>query len=297
MEAVRSPDGRRRLLGRGDLRPGRGDSDSSRAPCPAERSSSRRRRSRSWSGARRGCGAAKVPIVPEEVARVNGIEIAYERMGDPADPPLLLVMGLGMQLIHWDRESVRHARRPRLPRDPLRQPRRRPLDQDRRAGAPTSAARCSACTSRALPARRHGRRRRRAARPPRHPGRPRRRGVDGRHDRPDAGDPAPGAGASPDVDHVDHRESGAGPPEAARVERPGAPRPAAEGRLHRPFRARVQDDRVARVRVRRGAHPRRWPPRPTSATTTPRAPAASWRRSWRRAIAPPSCTRSGCRPP
>jgi pimeloyl-ACP methyl ester carboxylesterase len=42
--------------------------------------------------------------VPEEVARVNGIEIAYERMGDASNPPLLLVMGLGMQLIHWDRE-------------------------------------------------------------------------------------------------------------------------------------------------------------------------------------------------
>jgi pimeloyl-ACP methyl ester carboxylesterase len=42
--------------------------------------------------------------VPEEIARVNGMEIAYERMGDPSNPPLLLVMGLGMQLIHWDRE-------------------------------------------------------------------------------------------------------------------------------------------------------------------------------------------------
>jgi pimeloyl-ACP methyl ester carboxylesterase len=42
--------------------------------------------------------------VPEEVARVNGLEIAYERMGDPSNPPLLLVMGLGMQLIHWDLE-------------------------------------------------------------------------------------------------------------------------------------------------------------------------------------------------
>jgi pimeloyl-ACP methyl ester carboxylesterase len=32
------------------------------------------------------------------------MEIAYERMGDPSNPPLLLVMGLGMQLIHWDLE-------------------------------------------------------------------------------------------------------------------------------------------------------------------------------------------------
>jgi len=34
----------------------------------------------------------------------NGIEIAYETMGDPSDPPLLLVMGLGAQLISWDDE-------------------------------------------------------------------------------------------------------------------------------------------------------------------------------------------------
>jgi pimeloyl-ACP methyl ester carboxylesterase len=36
-------------------------------------------------------------------ANVNGIEIAYETLGDASDQPLLLVMGLGMQLIHWDR--------------------------------------------------------------------------------------------------------------------------------------------------------------------------------------------------
>ncbi|MGH2824171.1 MAG: alpha/beta fold hydrolase, partial [Thermoleophilaceae bacterium] len=40
----------------------------------------------------------------EQRAPANGIEIVYETIGDPSDPPLLLVMGLGMQLIHWDRE-------------------------------------------------------------------------------------------------------------------------------------------------------------------------------------------------
>jgi pimeloyl-ACP methyl ester carboxylesterase len=40
----------------------------------------------------------------EERAAVNGIEIVYETIGDPSKPPLLLVMGLGMQLIHWDPE-------------------------------------------------------------------------------------------------------------------------------------------------------------------------------------------------
>jgi len=40
----------------------------------------------------------------EERAQVNGIEIAYETIGDPSLPALLLVMGLGTQMIHWDRE-------------------------------------------------------------------------------------------------------------------------------------------------------------------------------------------------
>jgi pimeloyl-ACP methyl ester carboxylesterase len=42
--------------------------------------------------------------MPEERAPANGIEIVYDTIGDPSDPPLLLVMGLGMQLIHWDDE-------------------------------------------------------------------------------------------------------------------------------------------------------------------------------------------------
>jgi pimeloyl-ACP methyl ester carboxylesterase len=35
-------------------------------------------------------------------ANVGPVELVYETIGDPSDPPLLLVMGLGMQLIHWD---------------------------------------------------------------------------------------------------------------------------------------------------------------------------------------------------
>lgn len=38
----------------------------------------------------------------EGIARVGDIELCYETIGDPADRPLLLIMGLGMQLIHWD---------------------------------------------------------------------------------------------------------------------------------------------------------------------------------------------------
>ena len=37
-------------------------------------------------------------------ASANGIEIEYEELGDPEGPPLLLVMGLGAQMIVWDDE-------------------------------------------------------------------------------------------------------------------------------------------------------------------------------------------------
>lgn len=36
----------------------------------------------------------------------NGIELEYDTAGDPADPTILLVMGLGAQLIAWDDDLV-----------------------------------------------------------------------------------------------------------------------------------------------------------------------------------------------
>ena len=36
----------------------------------------------------------------------NGIKIEYETHGDPAHPPMLLIMGLGMQLTRWPQELV-----------------------------------------------------------------------------------------------------------------------------------------------------------------------------------------------
>jgi pimeloyl-ACP methyl ester carboxylesterase len=42
---------------------------------------------------------------PEEcLAPVNGIEIAYEELGDPDGEPLVLIMGLATQMIFWDVE-------------------------------------------------------------------------------------------------------------------------------------------------------------------------------------------------
>jgi pimeloyl-ACP methyl ester carboxylesterase len=40
----------------------------------------------------------------EKFAKCNGIEIAYDTFGDHASPPVLLIMGLGTQMIHWEEE-------------------------------------------------------------------------------------------------------------------------------------------------------------------------------------------------
>jgi pimeloyl-ACP methyl ester carboxylesterase len=37
-----------------------------------------------------------------QLARANGIDICYEIFGDPAAEPLLLIMGLGAQMVIWD---------------------------------------------------------------------------------------------------------------------------------------------------------------------------------------------------
>jgi pimeloyl-ACP methyl ester carboxylesterase len=40
----------------------------------------------------------------EQFCTVGGIELCYETFGDPADPALLLVMGLGFQMVAWPEE-------------------------------------------------------------------------------------------------------------------------------------------------------------------------------------------------
>src|SRR6476620_5367560 len=37
----------------------------------------------------------------EEFCRVGDVELCYESFGDPADPTILLVMGLGTQMVAW----------------------------------------------------------------------------------------------------------------------------------------------------------------------------------------------------
>ncbi|HWL21067.1 MAG TPA: alpha/beta hydrolase, partial [Bradyrhizobium sp.] len=39
---------------------------------------------------------------PPQIARANGIDICYEIFGDASAEPMLLIMGLGAQMVLWD---------------------------------------------------------------------------------------------------------------------------------------------------------------------------------------------------
>jgi pimeloyl-ACP methyl ester carboxylesterase len=41
-------------------------------------------------------------------AKANHISIEYETVGNPSSPPILLIIGLGRQLVSWDEEFCRH---------------------------------------------------------------------------------------------------------------------------------------------------------------------------------------------
>jgi pimeloyl-ACP methyl ester carboxylesterase len=44
---------------------------------------------------------------PPQIARANGIELCYEIFGDADAEPMLLIMGLGAQMIHWEDDFCR----------------------------------------------------------------------------------------------------------------------------------------------------------------------------------------------
>ena len=48
-----------------------------------------------------------VPHQPPQTARANGIDLCYEIFGKDDAEPMLLIMGLGAQMIHWDDEFYR----------------------------------------------------------------------------------------------------------------------------------------------------------------------------------------------
>ncbi len=46
----------------------------------------------------------KIQKSEEQTAQANGIEIVYDTFGSPNDPPMILIMGLAVQMIAWDEE-------------------------------------------------------------------------------------------------------------------------------------------------------------------------------------------------
>src|SRR5665647_1115668 len=44
---------------------------------------------------------------PPQIARANGIDLCYEIFGNASAEPILLIMGLGAQMIHWDDDFCR----------------------------------------------------------------------------------------------------------------------------------------------------------------------------------------------
>ena len=159
----------------------------------------------------------------EEFCRVGEIELSYETFGDPADPTMLLVMGLGTQMVAWRRSSApssghgfrvvrfdnrdigRSTRVGGAPRRPralvLRSPKSGALPLDDMAA---DAGGCSTSWGS-----------RRA----------RRRRLHRRHDRPEDGRPAPGPGAVAGLDHVDDRQPPEGQPQLKSTRCSCAPRP------------------------------------------------------------------------
>ena len=48
--------------------------------------------------------AAPVPDERSSIVRANGIDLCYQTFGDRSKPALLLVMGLGTQMLGWDED-------------------------------------------------------------------------------------------------------------------------------------------------------------------------------------------------
>ena len=146
-----------------------------------------------------------VRVSEEKVLNVGplGIEVAYERFGDRQAPPVLLVMGVGAQMINWPRGLLRRARRSRRAGDPVRQSRHRlVVALPRRADArPAGGAGRRYVLGVVHPVRHGGRR----CRPARRAGagqRSHRRRLDGRRYCPDDRDRASRSGPVADVDNV-----------------------------------------------------------------------------------------------
>ena len=43
----------------------------------------------------------------ERIVRANGVDLCTEPFGNPADPPVLLVMGIGASMLWWEEDFCR----------------------------------------------------------------------------------------------------------------------------------------------------------------------------------------------
>jgi len=48
--------------------------------------------------------AVEIQHLKEQIVDANSLQLNYDSFGDPANPVILLIMGLGTQMIHWDSE-------------------------------------------------------------------------------------------------------------------------------------------------------------------------------------------------
>src|SRR4051812_8327746 len=93
------------------MRSTRTTTSSGRAVTAVASSATARAASRTSSSAAASSAAGRdlqsFPAMAEKYARVSDpIKLAYDEIGDPADPPLLLVHGLGAQMIAWREEFL-----------------------------------------------------------------------------------------------------------------------------------------------------------------------------------------------
>ena len=192
----------------------------------------------------------------------RGIAIEVDDRGPPSGDPLLMIMGLGMQLTAWPDALVQQAGVARLSCHSHRQPRRRPEPGLRCGGrAQPAVGRVAPCRAPAggqpLSAERHGRRCAGRARRIEPAAGARVRRVDGRHDRAASGQRTSAAREEPDADDDELRR--ARPAARQRTGAAGvavaAARPRRRGGGRAPA-AHPRADRQPGVSRRPGAHPR-----------------------------------------
>ena len=232
----------------------------------------------------------------------NPVDIHYEDMGDPNDPAVVLIMGLGAQLLLWRKgfceKLVNQGLRViRFDNRDVGLSTKLPGTSFRRAtAAPDGAVVHRPAQSRGVHPRGHGRRRRRTARPPRdRPGTCGRR-LDGRHDRAGLRRTAPRTHQDARRDLLQQQPTGAAAagtaPAAAILQRPRRTR-----RVRRSSRTRCASTRSSAARATRR-------PRTVSAPTRSRAMTVpttrpGWRgisrRSWAAAACCATTGRSRCR--